>query len=51
MIERGMAAGIMLAVLIMAGWLLVFRAIEMEVKSRYELDTNTERDTALPGQG
>lgn len=36
MIERGLAAGMLLAVLIVAGWLLVFRAIEGEVNSRYE---------------
>lgn len=43
MIERGLVAGVVLAVLSIAGWLLVFRAIEGEVKSRYE-------STALPGQ-
>jgi TRAP-type C4-dicarboxylate transport system permease small subunit len=35
MIVRGLVAGAVLAVLVIAGWLLAFRAIEAEVDNRY----------------
>jgi hypothetical protein len=35
MIVRGLVAGIILAVLIMAGWLVTLQAIEREVDNRY----------------
>ena len=36
MIVRCLAVGAVLAVLVIAGWLLTFRAIEGEVNNRYE---------------
>jgi hypothetical protein len=35
MIVRGLLAGAVLAVLIMAGWFVTLRAIEREVDNRY----------------
>jgi TRAP-type C4-dicarboxylate transport system permease small subunit len=35
MIVRGVVAGAVLVVLVIAGWLLAFRAIEREVDNRY----------------
>ena len=35
MIVRGLLAGIILAVLIMAGWFVTLQAIEAEVDNRY----------------
>jgi hypothetical protein len=35
MIVRGLIAGVLLAVLIMAGWFVTFLAVEAEVNNRY----------------
>lgn len=38
MIVRGLVTGIVLAVLIIAGWFVTFQAIEGEVNNRYGPD-------------